>query len=97
MPSIIKLLNLDSVHLVCYTDKLKLSVTSVANLILPSHFSYLDEKSLVEAVISGKLWISRGMGCRIDIELFYNGERLENRKPLSSLGILGTKICDMEV
>jgi hypothetical protein len=93
----LKVLELDRLQLTISEDHLKLSVISAADIRIPRSLSTLDNTAIVKALTAGKLWVSRGISCRLDIEVFFNGKPLDQNSRLQLLESVGYQIRDAAV
>jgi hypothetical protein len=92
----LKVLELDCLQLTISEDHLKLSVISAADIRIPTSLSTLDNATMVKALTAGEIWVSRGISCRLDIEVFFNGEPLDQNS-LQLLESVGYRIRDATV
>jgi hypothetical protein len=92
----LKVLELDRLQLTISEDHLKLSVISAADIRIPTSLSTLDNATMVKALTAGEIWVSRGISCRLDIEVFFNGEPLDQNS-LRLLESVGYRIRDATV
>jgi hypothetical protein len=93
----LKVLELDRLQLTISKDGLRLSVISAAEIRIPSSLSTLDSAAVVKALTAGQIWVSRGIPCRLDIEVFFDGKPLDQNTRLRVLESLGYRIRDAEV
>jgi hypothetical protein len=93
----LKVLELDRLQLIIFEDHLKLSVVSAAAIRIPRSLSTLDGAALVKALTGGEIWVSRGISCRLDIEILFNGKPLDQISRLNLLESLGYRIRDAAV
>jgi hypothetical protein len=93
----LKVLELDRLQLTISEDHLKLSVISAAGIRIPRSLSTLDGAALVKALTAGQIWVSRGISCRLDIEVFFNGKPLDQNSRLRLLESVGYQIRDAPV
>jgi hypothetical protein len=93
----LKVLELDPLHLTISQDHLKLSVISTADIRIPTSLSTLDNATMVKALTAGEIWVSRGISCRLDIEVFFNGKPLGQNSRLQLLESVGYRIRDAPV
>jgi hypothetical protein len=93
----LKVLELDRLQLTISEDHLKLSVISAANIRIPRSLSTLDSATIVKALTAGEIWVSRGISCRLDIEVFLNGKPLDQNGRLHLLERVGYMIRDAPV
>jgi len=93
----LKVLELDRLQLTSSKDHLKVSVISAVVLKLPTIISTLSNDSIMKALASGDTWLSRGIACSLDIEVFFDGKPLDCKSRLSLLESLGYRIRDAEV
>jgi hypothetical protein len=93
----LKVLELDRLQLTISEDHLKLSVISAAEIRIPRSLSTLDSATIVSALTAGQIWVSRGISCRLDIEVFFNGKPLDQNCRLHLLESVGYRIRDAPV
>jgi hypothetical protein len=93
----LKVLELDRLQLTISEDHLKLSVISAADIRVPRSLSTLDSATLVKALTAGEIWVPRGISCRLDIEVFFNGKPLDPNSRLHLLESVGYRIRDAPV
>ncbi|PVH81768.1 hypothetical protein DL98DRAFT_570905 [Cadophora sp. DSE1049] len=90
----LRVLELGRFSVVSTTEALKLEVVSGADITGPPSLADLDDDALVKVVTSRQLWVSRGRGCRIDIEVLLDGKRLDRNIYFQLLERLGCQIRD---
>ncbi|CZT44860.1 uncharacterized protein RSE6_16063 [Rhynchosporium secalis] len=88
-------LELGSFNLVHSAESLKLIVTASAHFQGPKSITNLDEDAFAQALESRKLWVTRGRGCRIDVEVLQDGKPLA-RTSSRKLEVLGCQIRDAQ-
>jgi len=93
----LRVLELDTLHLTNPDAHLKLSVVSAVDVRFPRSISNLQDDALVKALTSGKLWVSRGIACRLDIQILFNGKPLDRNGRVNILESLGYRIRDAHV
>lgn len=89
-------LELDRFSLSDTAESLKLEVASAAVFKVPRNFSNLDSSAMLKALTLRQVWVSRGRGCRIDIEVLLDGTPLNRIDYLYFLQSLGCRIRDAE-
>jgi hypothetical protein len=94
----LRALKLTGFNLLSSADDLNLSIISIADLRLQTHrlVSLVDD-DLVRALISGSIWVSRGIYYRFDIQISFNGNVLYGKIRNSVLESLGSCIRDGHV
>ncbi len=71
-------LSLDKIQIKSAVEKLNLSVaTSVSFVCSDSNIKSLDFSQLSKLLSSGKVWVSRGNGCRLNFTVRLDGRPLE--------------------
>lgn len=93
----LKALELDRFSLCSTAESLKLEVVSAADFRVPRNLSNLDSNAMLKALTLRQVWVSRGRGCRIDIEVLLDGKPLNRIDYLHLLQSLGCMIRDAEV
>jgi len=93
----LRILELDTLRLSNPDHRLKLSVTSIADIRIPPCISSLEEAALVKALISRNLWVSRGVACHFDIRVHFNGKPLDREGSVNFLESFGSRISDAQV
>lgn len=96
-----KTLEFGNFCLVSRRDKLKLCVTSVVHLnpstsLLQSQ-SDRDEKDILNALISGNIWVSHGPPFSLDFYLGFDNMLLEKGSWLPLLDSFGSRMREAEV
>ncbi|KAJ5051428.1 uncharacterized protein L3040_001207 [Drepanopeziza brunnea f. sp. 'multigermtubi'] len=89
-----KSLELDRFSLINTTESWKLEVVSAADFQIPGHLANLDLNVVLEALSSRKVWASRAMGCKIDMEILLDGKQLLRNVSDQWLQSLGVRIRD---
>jgi hypothetical protein len=92
-----RVLELDTLHLTVPDQLLKLSVVSAADIRIPRSISSLEDSALVKALTSGSLWVSRGVACRLDVQVLLNGKPLDKDGRVNLLESLGYRLRDAQV
>lgn len=92
-----KILDLGRFSLVNTAESLKLDVVSAADFRGPRSIKDLDADVLLRALTSRQLWVSRGRGCRIDIEVLLDRKPLNRNDCVQFLESLGCQIRDAKV
>jgi hypothetical protein len=90
-------LELGTLHLVDTENHLKLSVLSTTDIRIPQRISSLANDAIIKALTSGNLWVSRGVGCRLDIQILFNGKKLDRNGRIGLLESLGYRFRDAQV
>ena len=90
-------LKLSQLSLTHPASDLKLSVTASGVFALPLGFPSLDDHELQEALLSGRIWITRGRACRIDMNISFNNRPLDESSRLQVLESLGYQCRDAHV
>ncbi|TAQ83414.1 hypothetical protein B7494_g8263 [Chlorociboria aeruginascens] len=80
---------LDKLHISSSVDNLKLSILSAVGV--RSHSALLDG---IRSLTSGNVWVSRGVACRIDVQISFNGNRLGRSRIVE---VLGEHIRDAQI
>ncbi|KAL2073906.1 hypothetical protein VTL71DRAFT_11232 [Oculimacula yallundae] len=89
-----RLLDLGRFSLVHSAEALKLDVASGAEFRVPRSIADLDDGSFALALKSSRLWVTRGQGCRIDLEVLHDGKPLNGRERYTLLESMGCQIRD---
>jgi len=90
----LRVLELGRFSLASTATALMLEAVFRADLACPTSIADLDDDALVTAVTSRQLWVSRGRGCRVDIELLLDGKTLDKDVHSQLLQSLGCQIRD---
>lgn len=93
----LRALDLDSFILVNPAENVKLQVGLAVHFQLPSRLSTLSAEAALKALASGNVWVSRGRGCRIDLEILQDGMPLDGVVFARLLESLGCRIRDAAV
>ncbi|KAH8754680.1 hypothetical protein F5882DRAFT_469304 [Hyaloscypha sp. PMI_1271] len=93
----LRVLELDTLHLTVPDHLLKLSVVSAADIRIPRSISSLEDSALIKALTSGRLWVSRGVACRLDVQVLFNGKPLDGDGRVSLLESLGYRLRDAQL
>jgi len=93
----LKSLQLDQLTLAYAAEDLKLSVSSIADLRLPTRLASLSNGDIVEALTSGSIWATRGRSCRLELQLFFHGKPLEVPNRLQIVESVGYHLRDAHV
>lgn len=93
----LKILELGRFNLVSLAEPLKLEVVAAVDFEGPKSICDLDANAFVCGVASRHVWVSRGRGCRIDIEVLLNGKPLNRTYDSQLLESLGCQIRDVNV
>ncbi|KAK0106800.1 hypothetical protein ONS95_003522 [Cadophora gregata] len=89
-----RLLELGRFSLISTSQALKLEVVSGVDITGAQRLVVLDDDALIKAVTSRQLWVSRGRGFRIDIEVLLDGKTLDRSIYFELLESLGCLIRD---
>ncbi len=93
----VKVLELERFNLASTAESLKLEVISTIEVKVPRNLSTLENIAMMKAVTSRQVWVSRGRGCRIDVEVLLDGKPLDRINHLKLLQHFGGRIQDAEV
>jgi hypothetical protein len=94
----LKVLELDTIELTYPTNSLKLSVVPKIHIRLPSdNLASLGAVDFVQALTSGKVWVTRGRACRISVQVSFEGKPLDASIRLRTLEALGYHLRDAQV
>jgi hypothetical protein len=93
----LRVLELDTLNLISPDHQLKLSAVAAVDVRIPQGMSSLEDPTLVKALTSRKLWVSRGVACHLDIQVLLNGKPLDRSDRVNLLESLGYRIRDAQV
>ncbi|KAH8685414.1 hypothetical protein BGZ60DRAFT_395144 [Tricladium varicosporioides] len=85
-------LELDPIHLTSHIDKLKLKISSVAQLSGPQTLAQLEDSEFFDALSSGRIWLRRGAYCAFECQIFLDGIFLDTRDHQEVLVGVGNEI-----
>ncbi|KAK2625361.1 hypothetical protein QTJ16_005730 [Diplocarpon rosae] len=90
-------LELDRFRLVSTKEKWNIDVAAVASFHVPDQLSCMNQDMSLQVLASRNIWISRGRGCRIDMEITVDGVLLQQDRCYIMLQSLGIRIRDLKL
>lgn len=94
----LKVLELGPLTLISTADDMTVTIRPKVQLKLPPGIiNTLNNVDLLKAITIGKLWVSRGIGCRLDLQILFNGKPLEETIRLRMLESVGYHVRDAHV
>ncbi|PBP16804.1 putative BEL1-like homeodomain protein 8 [Diplocarpon rosae] len=90
-------LELDRFGLVSRKENLQIDVAAVASFQVPDQLSNMNQDMYLQALASRNIWVSRGRGCRIDMEITVDGVLLQQDRCYTILQSLGVRIRDLKL
>lgn len=96
--STVSVIHLKSLRLSCAKENLRLFITPTLELSYTAGtIDHLEPSDIIQALKSSRIWLSRGLGCHINIRISFNGASLQSLGHEDAIEELGTLIREAAV